>query len=221
MLMALCTSASFSQQRFSPDITFIPVFGDASLTLDSVYISGTGDSVKFETLRFYISGVQLFNNNTMVYAEDRSFHLLDASDPGSFHIALRLSSHMVWNTVKFNIGIDSITNVSGAQGGALDPVHGMYWAWQSGYINFKLEGKSSAYGTSKNRFEFHIGGYQAPFNTLRNVTVKAENINNLRIYFDLKKLLDAQDLKKQNHIMSPNKNAVIFSEQISRSFLIK
>ena len=59
--------------------------------------------------------------------------------------------------IYFQIGIDSLTNVSGDLDGDLDPALGMYWAWNSGYINMKLEGKSSSCKSVKKEFQFHIG----------------------------------------------------------------
>jgi hypothetical protein len=65
--------------------------------------------------------------------------------------------------------------------GDLDPIKGMYWAWQSGYINMKIEGKSSSCRTRKNEFQFHIGGYLSPYYAMRKVALtydkKATEIN--------------------------------------------
>lgn len=58
------------------------------------------------------------------------------------------------------IGTDSLSNVAGAFDGALDPIHGMYWAWNTGFINLKLEGKRS----SGQDFSWHLGGYTSPTN---------------------------------------------------------
>jgi hypothetical protein len=46
--------------------------------------------------------------------------------------------------ITFSAGIDSLTSTAGIQKGVIDPINGMYWAWQSGYVNFKIEGKSSS-----------------------------------------------------------------------------
>jgi hypothetical protein len=68
--------------------------------------------------------------------------------------------------------VDSLHNCSGAQSGDLDPVKGMFWTWNSGYIFFKLEGKSPASHSPGNIFEFHVGGYRKPNNNLRGVELK-------------------------------------------------
>jgi hypothetical protein len=106
-----------------------------------------------------------------------------------------------FDAIRFNIGIDSTTNSGGVKGGDLDPTKNMYWAWQSGYINFKLEGKSKACKTRNNVFQFHIGGYSYPNNSLQTVTLPINKI--LNINFDLEKLLSGIGLQTMNEIMSP------------------
>jgi len=73
------------------------------------------------------------------------------------------------------IGTDSITNVSGALDGDLDPIKGMYWAWNSGCINFKLEGTRVISG-KKTPFEYHIGGYNGPQATAMKKSIKIDQL---------------------------------------------
>ncbi len=67
--------------------------------------------------------------------------------------------------------MDSARNCSGIQSGALDPVNGMFWTWNTGYIFFKLEGRAAASHSTGNTIEYHIGGYKAPANCIRHVTL--------------------------------------------------
>lgn len=55
--------------------------------------------------------------------------------------------------------------------GVLDPVKGMFWAWNTGYIFLKLEGKSTYSKSPSNIFEYHIGGFKQPNNCIRQVTL--------------------------------------------------
>ncbi len=71
----------------------------------------------------------------------------------------------MYDELQFMIGVDSIRNFSGAQTGALDPLNDMFWTWNSGYVNFKLEGTSSASTADLNRIEHHIGGFRSPYQT--------------------------------------------------------
>jgi hypothetical protein len=104
-----------------------------------------------------------------------------------------------FDEIQFSIGIDSLTNVSGAMGGDLDPVNGMYWSWQSGYINFKVEGNSEKSGAVHKDFQFHIGGYLKPFETLQTVILPLKRNQNV-IFVDVSRFLSEIDLKK--HIPS-------------------
>lgn len=73
--------------------------------------------------------------------------------------------------LQFTLGVDSALNCSGAQDGDLDPLKGMFWTWNSGYIFFKLEGYSPASTGSLGRIEHHIGGYRSPFNAARKIVL--------------------------------------------------
>ena len=106
-------------------------------------------------------------------------------------------------------------------GGDLDPTKGMYWAWQSGYINFKLEGTSDACKSRNHEFQFHVGGYQQPFYCLKSLTFAVKQAQLMTINLDVKKILDNLDLKTHHHIMSPNKEAVILAQKISEAFSCK
>jgi len=183
----------------------------------SFELKSKGD-YKIDVLRFYISNIRFFNKDLLVYQEQNSFHLCDAAIPNSNRFLMRQSEKIVYDKLQFDIGIDSITNVSGALGGALDPTNGMYWTWQSGYINFKLEGRSTSCNTRNNEFQFHIGGYAAPFSSLQTLSFNTTNQRDIVLVIDVNQLLNSMDISKLSHIMSPGKEAVDFSKIIARSF---
>ena len=204
------------------NINFQPYYGDSILQLnDTVYKSENGTAIQIETFKCYISGIELLNKEQVVFSEKNSFHLLDASELKSLSIPITTPSTIQYDQIKFNIGIDSLTNVSGAYGGDLDPTKGMYWTWQNGYINFKLEGKSKICPTKNNEFQFHIGGYQFPDRTMQPIKLNINESGSLEIRVDLKKLIDSIDLTKQNQVMSPGKDAVIVSDKALKIFSIQ
>ncbi|HWY12651.1 MAG TPA: MbnP family protein, partial [Bacteroidia bacterium] len=175
----------FSQK--AQTLIFSPTFGSATLSTENYYKTGEKDSIQITELKFYVSDIELWQEQKLVWKEKKSFHLVDISDPKSLSLALNLPSAINFTEIKFNLGIDSVTNVSGAMGGALDPILGMYWAWQSGYINLKLEGKSNLCKTRNNEFQFHLGGYLSPFLGLQHVNVKSNNTNNTILTIDVQK----------------------------------
>ncbi len=222
LLLIFSVGKSYCQQTTVTKISFHPVLGALPFVLEyKSYHLNTSDSIKFETLKFYVSNVQLLSNGNVVYTEANSFHLIDASIESSFLFSLTHDSKIIFNELKFDLGIDSITNVMGAMGGDLDPTKGMYWTWQSGYINFKLEGTSNACPARKNEFEFHLGGYQSPFKALQSIQLKVNLNDAVEIYLDLKKYFDTIDLTKQNQVMSPNKEAVELSSVLAKCFYAK
>ena len=185
-----------------------------------MYASSIGDSIAIETLRFYISNVQLFKNDALVYALPQKHLLIDMEVPESMQIHLPEQAELRYDKIKFNIGVDSVTSVSGAFGGDLDPTNGMYWTWQSGYINFKLEGKTPLCPARKHQFQYHIGGYQPPYNTLQTVELVVSNSKKIRLEMALDQLLTQVNVSENFQVMSPNQQAVDMAEVIATIFTI-
>jgi hypothetical protein len=209
---------SLAQSLSSYALVFCPVFGHSGLVLnDSAYTLNGGDSIRFETLKFYVSAVELGIDDKIVWKEENSFHLVDASDEKSLQIMLANVPDVPFNKIKFSVGIDSTTNVSGVMGGDLDPTKGMYWTWQSGYINFKLEGKSSVCKSRNNEFQFHLGGYQSPFNSCQTVILKSAGKKST-VIMDIEKMVNDMNLSNENHIMSPCNESVLLSKKMSGIF---
>jgi len=112
-------------------------------------------------------------------------------------------------------------SVSGALDGDLDPSKGMYWAWQSGYINMKIEGKSSSCKTRKNQFFFHIGGYLQPNYAMQTIVLETNNINpEINIAVDLEALFSKIHLSETNSIMIPGKKAMELAQMSIQMFTI-
>lgn len=187
---------------------------------DTSYLQKDSNNVQINELKFYISKVQFLKNGTTVLEEKNSFHLIDATEKKTCTISIVNNENIVYDELKFNLGIDSTTNVSGVMGGDLDPTKGMYWTWQSGYINLKLEGTSKLCKTRNNEFTFHLGGYQQPFYALQTLSFQLNNFTQINLKLDVQEILKQIDLTKQNHIMSPSAEAMMISKIISNAFKI-
>ena len=199
---------------------FLPKMLNEDLIIQTDFKLNT-ETVNINQLKFYVSDMAFYDGDILVYAFKKKYHLFDLSQPTTGSLTEKLISPIKYNHVKFNIGIDSLTNVSGAMEGDLDPTNGMYWTWQSGYINFKLEGSSPICPTRFNRFQWHIGGYLTPYNTLKEVSLStqdATNVVNIEVHID--KLLRTFDLSQTHQIMSPNARAVDIADQLSTIFNI-
>lgn len=220
------TQQSSTQSRDTLKIKISPQLGNQALILeDSTYIIGE-DSLTFSSLRFYISKLELYQDSKLVWSEPESYHLIDASDETSYTLALNAPNKLEFDALHYQLGIDSLTNVSGAMGGDLDPTMGMYWSWNTGYINFKLEGNSPSCPTRKNAFQFHLGGYLPPFESVQTVQLavnqsedrKASTQEAIEIKMDLAHFLEAVDLSREHTFMSPSAEVQKLSKLASSTF---
>lgn len=201
-------------------VNFFPVIQNLEMKEGVEYIFGK-DSIQIDMLKWYISGIELKKDNKSVWKETNSFHLIDISNKRSLVFELKPPDGIDFDKIKFNLGIDSLTNVSGAMGGDLDPTLGMYWTWQSGYINFKMEGKSNRSPNPHQIFEFHLGGYHFPYNAIREITLDVANKNAINIHTDLSRFIEKIDLSKINRVMSPGTEAMKLSDLAARIFSIR
>jgi hypothetical protein len=221
MLVGAATLSGFSQKTETVTVFIHPVYGAEAVVLNEKYYQlGKADSIRFDQLRFYISSVIFFYSRKITWAEPLSYHLVDASKPATLQWSVQIPAGTPYNQLRFNLGIDSITNVSGVLGGDLDPTLGMYWTWQSGYINVKMEGVSSVCATRLNEFSLHLGGYQFPHSALREIKLSIPHKNEIHIYMDLQKFVETVNLTEHHHVMSPGAAAVQISTILSQTFSV-
>ena len=203
-------------------IHFAPTFGVRQIDLsDSAFAVNENSKFAIEVLKFYVADFRFLNKGKEVGREKNSYHLVDASIKSTLDFKISAPLQKEFDQLVFNLGIDSATNVSGVLGGDLDPTKGMYWTWQSGYINFKLEGTSNLCKTRNNEFQFHLGGYQYPYSSIQEVSLLTKNDKSITIKLDIEKAMNGIDLSKQDHIMSPKSEAVVLSNKFSKAFTIE
>ncbi|RZJ50168.1 MAG: hypothetical protein EOO19_03810 [Chryseobacterium sp.] len=203
----------FSQNTLT-GITFNPVWGSEKLELNKKYIL-KDDTVSISKLKFYVSDISLNKEGKPVYKTKEKFFLIDLEN--RLQVDFDKNSAEDFDEIQFNIGVDSLANVSGAMGGDLDPVNGMYWSWQSGYINFKVEGNSEKSNSVQKDLQFHIGGYLKPFETLQTVVLPLKRNQNI-ISVDISQFLSQIDLNKTHSVMSPGARAVVLAHQFQKIF---
>lgn len=157
LLTAIHVQIGFGQDD-SILIDFRFVFDEQEVKEAGLY-KASNNNYQLEKCRLYLSNFQLLDDEQNHLERIETAWLLDLNNPDSWRVTLPKVEGATF--VKFGIGIDSVINTSGAFGGDLDPTNGMYWSWQSGYINVKLEGKIIA--PKPQKFEYHLGGYASPF----------------------------------------------------------
>ena len=184
-------------------------FEKSQLVANQKYVSKTNDTLQIDTFRFYISNIEIQYADQTISKPKNNYHLVDLDFPETQRIPIDSYSKKSIQKITFAIGVDSLANVSGALAGDLDPSKGMYWAWQSGYINMKIEGKSPSCKTRKNQFQFHIGGYLKPNNAMRKVILMANTSKpTLDVVVDLAAIFSKISLATTNSIMIPGKQAM-------------
>jgi hypothetical protein len=136
---------------------------------DSNYINSFGERYTVSKLKYYVSNLHFVTKGK---AEpngiDKNVYLIDAAKENIIKAKMPVGEV---TGITFLLGVDSIKNCSGAQSGALDPLNDMFWTWNSGYVMFKLEGKSDSSKADLQRIEQHIGGYKGEYKTMRTVFV--------------------------------------------------
>ena len=221
-LFFFCFQINSQSKSDSLALNFSLEYNKLPFEVNKKYVSSKNDTLTVETFRCYITPIQIQYVDQSVFTEKNSYHLLDFDNPDSFKFYLTKKNDKIISKVTFNIGIDSLTSTSGAMAGDLDPIKGMYWAWQSGYINMKIEGKSSSCKTRKNEFQFHIGGYLSPHYAMRKVALtydkKATQIN---IGIDLYNFFANLNLAKTNSVMIPGTLAMELADYSKSLFHIE
>jgi hypothetical protein len=247
-IVSLIFSVCFSYQSIA-QLTILPVFGDKPISEETWVVTKNEDSIQLDNIRFYLSNIQVEMKDKSIVSDRGKAHLVDVFEPTTLKIALPKIDFKNIKIIRFNIGIDSVTNVSGALGGDLDPQKGMYWAWQSGYVNMKIEGKSPQSKNRKNVFQYHLGGYLPPFYAMRQVellvnTQNTEGVSNFGfvmsdvgtlptsdiknpkytegvvLRIDFSKFFENITISTQNSIMMPCKEAMQLADYSIKMFSI-
>lgn len=212
ILLNLCT---YSQNK-KVQILFFPKWKENNVLLNKTYSSSNKtDSILISKLKFYVSEVSLVSDNKSILV-NKSF-LIDFEESNSF--SLEIPEEFKLKQLLFLLGTDSITNVSGAMDGDLDALKGMYWTWQSGFINVKIEGTYLKSDGESDVFHFHLGGYRSPYVANKKMKFKIENASNgISFNLDLDLFIEIALQKGLKNIMSPGGSALELMEAFSKTF---
>jgi hypothetical protein len=130
-----------------------PVASDASISLRIVnkvgldtlalgemkYTNAEGNQYQVDILKYYISNIVLVKEDGTEWKAG-NHDLIDAEIDSSAIISLNKIPNGTYKKIRFFVGVDSLHNHTGAQEGDLNPIYGMIWTWNTGYIFFKHEG---------------------------------------------------------------------------------
>lgn len=175
-MLASCSKKDDNNNNPTPNgkvkLEFFNTVGGNNLNLNNQwYTNANGDSFTVSRFNYYISNISLKAANGATYTEQDSYHLVQQEVAGSMSFDMSNIPNGTYSSISFTIGVDSLHNVTGAQSGALDPVNGMFWSWNTGYIMLKFEGKSPKSTQPDNMLMFHCGGFSGANNVLKTVTL--------------------------------------------------
>ena len=199
---------SYAQQRE------VNLHFDAELNGETIQ-AGLKNQQSISMLKMYLSDILLIYSDGSVQKDKQKAHLLDWDTENTLDFSIPTEFNTTIASIEFRLGIDSLTNVSGVYGGDLDPTNGMYWSWQSGYINLKIEGEFNG-----NTYECHLGGYANDNRSDKMVSLRLDKAEP-SIVFQLDGIVEFMNTREPKHIMSPQRDAVLLMELLSEGVKVK
>ncbi len=180
-----------------------------------------------DLLKCYVGNIELLDINRQVIGKDSAaYRLLDFSNRSSMNFSIPINNQKA-SYIRLTLGVDSVTNAAGVHCCALDPANGMYWSWQSGYIQFKLEGKDK----SGQALNLHLGGFSNA--NMSSITTEIPIIRmvtggpvlppdrrsqDVTIHLNLDSFLELVHANKEYSLMSPNDQVQKYMRALSASF---
>ena len=169
--------------------------GDAKVVLGEWQKSDSNVSVRIDKLRWYVSLPPAGKKGSKAW-------LLDLADSASLDQQM---SRPVNNKISLLFGIDSAIQVGGVGTGALDPLRGMYWTWQTGYVQWKMEGAIRVDGV-ESPLELHLGGFDGATKAQAMLSDYLINpsMNSVIAQWDISQFLAEVVRRKKFGVMSPS-----------------
>jgi hypothetical protein len=210
-----------------PDGNFIMTFenrvGGEVLMLDTIkYLNDAGNLYSIEMLKYYISNIQFVKDDNSV-VNLPNYELIDQELDTSRSFAFTLPRGN-YTKVRFLMGVDSLSSVTGAQTGELSPDFGMFWDWNTGYVFLKHEGSFIDNNGDILPLVYHYGTFGGLTQHELTINMPSDgNIRTLKINFDLNKLYNTPNLVdfNNNNIHSGGANWVnTIKENLNNSFSV-
>lgn len=170
-------------------------FGKDSLKLFSPYTTLGGDEVVLSRLQYYLSNFELITAKGKRLKMKDAYRLVRINRDntlGRYALKLEKVPTGKYQGIQMAIGVDSRRNHAGEQSGDLDPVLGMFWTWEQGYIFFKCEGYRFKEGKRAGSFIYHLGREETyrvlDFTFPKGFDISAQGISEIHLRVDVQKL---------------------------------
>lgn len=208
-----CSDDDVDPNNATLAIEFDNIVGTTNLELNTAntpYTNSKGESYNVTWLTYYVSNIKLKREDGTIYMDEvksdgsRGYYLIDERDAASQKVILKNVPKGNYSEITFTIGVDASQVDEGAQTGALDPAHNLFWSWNSGYIFMAIEGVSPVSTETDDVFQYHIGGYKEDaanvnlVNNIQTVTlsfgdvapVRPEHQPEVHVVFDVNKFFN-------------------------------
>ena len=217
----------------SLQLSFRFVANGTPLKPETDYINPFGERYQVRTLMFYVSRFHLSNSEETTTKDDEGYHLVDYTNVTSHEVSIKAPMG-IYDKIEFMIGVDRLHNTSGAQTGALDPLHGMFWTWNSGYIFAKFEGLGARSSGTEISFAHHVGGFRPGEDaqrlvrltvpSTRPIKVSDQHSSHVEITVEVSRWFNgshALSLKKYPTVMTPGTKSMLVADNVSTIFSIQ
>lgn len=191
-------------------LKFNPTLFHQQIIKDQWIISTQMDSIKITTFKMYIGQLAIIHKRDTIWLEKDKYRLIDLFSDSAISLSIPTRGLRPKGVKLFlQIGVDSAHTDVDSFSGDLHPSYGMYWTWQSGHINVKIEGSSNRCDHAEKNFMLHFGGYQYPYAAWVNKVIPIANRDKkITIICPIDDLIQEQLNKKCYNIMSPGNEAV-------------
>lgn len=209
---------------------FQTLVGTENLEYEKKYQNEKGEPYTVNIFQYYVSNIQLKKPDGSVTKIPDTYYLIKANIQDE--ITIDNVPEGTYSGISFDLGVDSLHNVSGAQAGALDPANGMFWDWNSGYIFFMLEGTSDSSKQASKIFQYHISGFKKSNYVINTVSkdipvgtldVKANSKPNVHYFVQLNEVFKTPNLisiAAVSAIHMPGANAMKIAENYKDMFTL-
>ncbi len=201
--------------------------GSFQFNLKNIPLQFVDSLLHVETLKCYVGHIELLDMNKQIIGRDSfSYRLLDFHNSNSLNFSIPISSNKA-SYIRLTLGVDSVTNATGVHCCALDLANGMSWSSQSGYIQFKLEGKEKD-GTALN---LQLGGFSNAHMSSITDDIPIQRLvtggpvlppdrrsQHLTIHLNLDSFMELVHSNKEYSFMSPNIHVQEYMRKLCASF---
>ena len=168
LLLLLLGLSAFCIAQAQQSISFQHAIGNQPLILEDSLQNCNGEKMIVRRFKYYISNLVLIEEQGNKQVIPNSYYLINEAESSSKKIVLP-NANKNYKAIEFLLGVDSARSSRGIQTGVLDPMQGMFWTWNTGYVFAKLEGAAPSSALPAHAFTYHIGGCRTGENVLKTI----------------------------------------------------